>query len=251
MIKRHQLIDSLDSWLLPNNIKDHTVNSLQFEGRELITHIGGAVDVSIETFQKAVEQQIDFLITHHGLIWGGLKQITGIDKQRIHLLCRHDINLYCSHLPLDIHPTLGNNTQLIELLDMTNTQELFFEVGYIGIYHSPISYNDFIEKIKEKISQNITEMPFGKKIIERVAVCSGGAALDINALFEAHTKGVDTFLSGETNSLLYHYAKELGINVICAGHYATETFAIKALLKKINREFQNIKCTFLDLPTNW
>ncbi|SFB67806.1 dinuclear metal center protein, YbgI/SA1388 family [Brevinema andersonii] len=251
MIKRHQLIDSLDSWLLPNNIKDHTINSLQFEGRELITHVGGAVDVSIETFQKAVEQQIDFLITHHGLIWGGLKQITGIDKQRIQLLCQHDINLYCSHLPLDIHPTLGNNVQLIQLLDMTNTKELFFDVGYIGIYNSQISYSNFIKKIRKKISQNITEMPFGKKMIQRVAVCSGGAGLDTSAFFEAYAKGVDTFLSGETNSLLYHYAKELEINIICAGHYATETFGIQALLKKINKKFQNIKCTFLDLPTNW
>lgn len=252
MINRKELVLLLDSWLEPSLIKDYTVNGLQFEGKSNITHIGVAVDVSLKTLQKAGESGVDFLITHHGLIWGGLKKITSFDKKRIQVLCDHNINLYCSHLPLDKHPHLGNNAQIINLLDAQNTLEPFFEVGYYATIDT--DYNILISLIKEKISTKIVEMNFGPQKIDKIAVCSGGAGLDLRALFEAYEKDVFTIISGETNSLYYHYAEELKMNIICAGHYATETFGINALMRKIQKIYSNektIKYIFIDLPTGF
>lgn len=251
MIKRDALVSLLDSWLEPEKIKDNTINSLQFEGKNDVINIGCAVDVSLDTLNLAAQKNIDFLITHHGMIWGGLKKITDIEKKRMEILFTHNINLYCSHLPLDKHPSLGNNISIMNLLNLKNTQEIFFDVGYIGEYEKPISYNNLIIKIKETISNKLIEMPFGSQNIQRIAVCSGGAASNLNAIFEAYAKNADTILSGETNSIMYHYAKELKLNIICAGHYATEVFGVQSLGKKIITLYPTCHYEFLDLPTGF
>lgn len=249
MINRNILIELLDSWLEPQKLKDHTFNGLQFEGKENINHIACAVDVSLETLQKAAELEVDFLLTHHGLIWGGLSKVTSFDKKRIETLCQHQINLYCSHLPLDLHPSLGNNACLIELLEADNTGELFFDVGYYANINT--TYTDLKRKLQEKVSEKIVEMNFGNENIHTIAVCSGGATLDLRALFEAHSKGVHTIISGETNSLYYHYAKELKMNILCAGHYATEIFGVNKTIKEIKKIYPNLKYTFIDFPTGF
>ncbi|MGL4677418.1 MAG: Nif3-like dinuclear metal center hexameric protein [Brevinema sp.] len=252
MISRNELSSLLDTWLDPHKIKDHTFNGLQFEGKESIQHIACAVDVSLETLNKAAELGVDFLITHHGLIWNGLSKITGFDKKRIQVLCDHQINLYCAHLPLDIHPTLGNNISLIKLLGAENTKQIFFDVGYYANIN--INYQELKCLIQSKVSQNIIEMPFGKEKITQIAVCSGGATLDLRALFEAHQQEADTIISGETNSLYYHYAKELQMNIICAGHYATEIFGVNNLnreIKKVYAHLDQMTYTFIDFPTGF
>ena len=252
MINRNELVTLLDSWLEPSKIKDYTFNGLQFEGKETVTHIGCAVDVSLDTLTKAAELGVDFLITHHGLIWGGIQKITSFDKNRIQVLCDHNINLYCSHLPLDIHKTLGNNALLIELLNAKNTEEVFFDVGYYAEINT--TYHQLKKMIQEHISENIVEMNFGPDKIDKIAICSGGATLDLKALFEASDKGVQTILSGETNSLYYHYAKELKMNIICAGHYATEIFGVKAISREIYKKYthqKDITYTFIDIPTGF
>ncbi|MGL4561725.1 MAG: Nif3-like dinuclear metal center hexameric protein [Brevinema sp.] len=251
MLNRDKLVILLDLLLEPQKFKDHTVNGLQFEGKEEIKKIGCAVDVSEEVLQSAADHNIDFLITHHGLIWGGLNKIIGFDKNRLKILFEHNINLYCSHLPLDIHATLGNNAIIINELGMKNTDELFFDVGYIAEYNQKISYLDFKSRIVQKISTKTVEMNMGSSYVQRVGVCSGGAALNLESLFEAHTKKVDTILSGETNSVLYHYAKELQINVICAGHYATEVFGVQAIIKHLQTLYPTYEYMFLDHPTNF
>ncbi|MGL4388451.1 MAG: Nif3-like dinuclear metal center hexameric protein [Brevinema sp.] len=251
MLDQDTLVKTLNEWLEPHKIKDHTFNGLQFEGKKEIKKIACAVDISEEVLQIAIEKKVDFLITHHGLIWGGLKKIDSFDKKRLKILFDHEINLYCSHLPLDIHQELGNNALLIKILGMKNTDELFFDVGYIAEYNEEISYNQFKSKVSNLISPKIVEMNFGPSTIKRVALCSGGAGLDLRALFEAHEKNAHTLLSGETNSLLYHYAKELSINVICAGHYATETFGVRAIISKLQTFYPSLEYEFLDCPTGF
>lgn len=249
MVKRDELVNLLDSWLEPNKIKDATHNSLQFEGKSEINHIACAVDVSLETLEKAQELDVDFLLTHHGLIWGGLSKITSFDKKRIDVLSQHQLNLYCSHLPLDIHPTLGNNACIIELLNAQSTGELFFDVGYYATIDT--TYQELKQLLQEKVSEKIVEMNFGDNKIDKIAICSGGAALDLRALFEAHNKGVHTIISGETNSLYYHYAKELKMNILCAGHYATEIFGVNKTIREIEKVYPNLKYTFIDFPTGF
>lgn len=250
MVSQTELVSLLDTWLEPKKIKDYTFNGLQFEGKKDIYHIGCAVDLSLEILQEAVLLKVDFLITHHGMIWGGLDKIVGFDKKRISILCNHNINLYCSHLPLDIHPKLGNNAIIMDILGLQTTGEIFFDVGYYA--ESSLSYQELINKIKIHISDKIVTMNFGPTEIKKIAICSGGATLDLKALFEASKNGVHTILSGETNSLYYHYAKELSMNIICAGHYATEVFGVQKLMKEVNKIYNNkLHYTFIDFPTNF
>ena len=249
MSNKNEIVQLLDSILSPHQIKDYTYNGLQFEGKDNISHIACAVDVSLETLQKAEEIGVDLLITHHGMIWGGLDRIVSFDKKRLAVLFKNDINLYCSHLPLDIHPKYGNNAILMELLDLKSTNEPFFQVGYFATCQT--TYSELIQKIKTHVSEQLVTMPFGPTTISQVAICSGGATLDLKALTEAYQKGVHTIISGETNSLYYHYAKELSMNIICAGHYATEVFGVQALTKELKNHYPSLKDTFIDFPTGF
>jgi len=232
-----ELVNFLDNILEPKKYKDHTYNGLQFEGKEIIKNIASAVDISYNILQEASNLNIDFLITHHGLIWKGINKIESVNKQRLQLLFQDNINLYCSHLPLDIHPTLGNNACIINLLGLKNTFESYYEVGYFAEYSTSISYNEFKKLINQYISNNLIEMPFGTKNIKRIAICSGGSGLSLDSLFEAHQKGADTILTGETCSILYHYAKELQMNIITTGHYASEVFGVQAILTILKEKF--------------
>ncbi|MGL4366783.1 MAG: Nif3-like dinuclear metal center hexameric protein [Brevinemataceae bacterium] len=252
MVSRNELVSLLDNILLPQDFKDYTYNGLQFEGKEFVSHIACAVDISLEIIKKSASIEADFLITHHGIIWGGLKKICSIDKARLEILFRNNINVYCSHLPLDKHPIFGNNARIIQILNLHSTNESFYQVGYFAEYKNDVSYDTFIKIIKKEISEKLIIFPFGSKHIKRVAVCSGGAALNLESLLEAHQKGADTLLSGETNSVLYHYAQELNMNVICAGHYATEVFGVQAVLNEIQHTYQNqLKYSFIDIPTGF
>ncbi len=244
---RNQLVKTLDTWLEPHKIKDFTHNGLQFEGKTDIKKVACAVDVSLQTLTKAAELDIDFLITHHGMIWGGLNKITSFDKERIQVLCDHQINLYCSHLPLDIHPQFGNNACLIELLGAENTFESFFDVGYYANINT--TYTQLKTLLKQHVSENLIEMNFGDEQIDKIAICSG--ALDLKALFEAHQHGVHHILTGETSSLFYHYAKELKMTVVCAGHYATEIFGVNKINKEIKKTYPSLDITFIDFPTGF
>lgn len=253
MIKRSELVSFLDQLFLDYvNIKDYTFNGLQFEGTENITKIGVAVDFSLEVLQECKKQKIEFLFTHHGMIWGSIDRIIGIEKKRIEFLCSHNINVYSSHLPLDIHPTLGNNAIITQILDAEKTRESFFEVGCFATLKNEISYDNFKKLVKEKISKQIIDMPFGKKFIKKIAICSGGATMNIKAILEAHKNAADIVLSGETSSIIYPYAKELNMNILCAGHYATEIFGVRKILETIAKEYKNsAEYFFLDIPTGF
>lgn len=245
---RKELLHTLDGWLKPSTLADHTVNGLQFEGKGEINKIAFAVDVSLQSIQAACDIQADALITHHGLIWGGLKAIAGVEKQRIALLCEANLNLFCYHMPLDIHPELGNNAVLMKLLGLKRSESIFFEVGYYGECSMP--YPELIQRIRKYVGGQIVEMPFGPKLLRRIAFCTGGGGT-LPALIEAAAGGADTLFTGETSSIPYHHAKELELNIVCAGHYATEVFGVQALQKKLEQEYPSITTSFLDLATCW
>ncbi|MGL5721645.1 MAG: Nif3-like dinuclear metal center hexameric protein [Brevinema sp.] len=245
---RNELTRYFNDRLNPLALKDATVNGLQVEGTNEINAVAFAVDASLETITAAANANADALVTHHGLIWGGLKEISGVDKKRVAVLCEANINLYSFHLPLDIHPTLGNNAVLMDLLGITRTEEIFFGVGYYGT--CDISYHDFLTKVRDVVGSSIQEMKFGSDTIRKIAFCTGGAGT-IDAILEAVRAGADTLFTGETSSLPYHHAKELGLNVICAGHYATEVFGVQALKKDLQSSYPFIHTGFIDLPTGW
>ncbi|MGL5254899.1 MAG: Nif3-like dinuclear metal center hexameric protein [Brevinema sp.] len=245
---RKELENYFNNKLNPKALKDATINGLQVEGKNEINSIAFAVDASLATINAAAEMNADALVTHHGLIWGGMKQIRGVDKKRIAALCSANINLFSFHLPLDIHPQLGNNAVLMDALGITRSEEIFFDVGYYGTCN--ISYADLLSRIQEIVGSSIQEMKFGPDTIHKIAFCTGAAGT-IEALLQAVDAGADTLFTGETSSLPYHHAKELGINIICAGHYATEVFGPKALQQDLQSSYPLIKTEFIDIPTGW
>lgn len=251
-MKRTDVVAFLNELLEPEKIEDSTFNGLQVEGKSDISKIAYAVDSSLQSFKAAVNANADMLIVHHGLIWGGLKKIVGMEKKRIKVLLQNELNLYVSHLPLDFHAQVGNNAQLVKLLGLkTDGTRFYYNTGFYSYYEKELDLSDFKERVAKLTHSELTSMDFGPKTVRKVALCSGGIGSD--SVFEASALGADTILVGEGSaaSLYFHPARELGLNVIFAGHYATETFGLAALQKEVEKNFPEIQNEFLDLPTGW
>ncbi len=248
-VSRDILVAFLDSLLGTSKIKDYSCNGLQVEGTGQIKKIALVVDASMEAYRKTVELGCQMLIVHHGIIWGGIKSITGTVYSQIKYLLDNNINLYASHLPLDLHPQLGNNAGLAKLIGLTSLKPFGLynglEIGFEGKLIKPLSLDNLVHLLCEKLGGECTVLPFGKEKVKSVAVVSGGAAEELD---EAIKKGVDCFITGESSHQNYHAALEAGINVIYAGHYHTEKPGVQALGNAVRGRF-GVQTLFVDIPT--
>jgi dinuclear metal center YbgI/SA1388 family protein len=248
-IEHRKLVSFLDNELrLPEFPKDESANGLQVEGSVTVNKIGLAVDACDYVFQMAAEKNIDFLIVHHGLIWGGIRSVSGVMKKRIKALLDADISLYACHLPLDWHPEYGNNAQLLKVLAIKRMGE-FGEyhgkrIGYWGSLTKELSLKDFVGKVDRILNAKSTTLSFGKKV-KKVGIVSGGGW---SAIYDAEKTGIDTLLVGEPSHSAYTLAEEMKLNVVFAGHYATETVGVKAVGSMLGKKF-GIKTEFIDHPT--
>jgi len=228
--------------------KDESANGLQIEGRNTVHAVGMAVDACAYVFQKAAEKKIDFLIVHHGLVWGGIRSIQGVMKQRIKALLDADISLYACHLPLDWHPEYGNNAELLKALRIKKMGE-FGEyhgktIGYWGRLTNELSLNDFSSRIDRTLHTKTTTISFNKKV-KNVGIVSGGGW---SAIYDAEKTGIDTLLVGEPSHSAYTLAEEMKVNLVFAGHYATETLGVKAVGAMLKKKF-GLETEFMDHPT--
>lgn len=228
--------------------KDESANGLQVEGSAAVIRIGLAVDACDFVFRAAAEKKIDFLIVHHGLIWGGIRCINGVMKQRVRALLEADISLYACHLPLDWHTKYGNNAQLLKALAIKRMGE-FGEyhgkrIGYWGSLTKELPLRDFIGRVDKTLNTKSTALSFGKKV-NKIGVVSGGGW---SAIYDAEKTGIDTLLVGEPSHSAYTLAEEMKLNVVFAGHYATETLGVKAVGDMIKKRF-GLKTEFIDHPT--
>lgn len=240
----------LSDYLLIHDVKDGSWNGLQFQGKEEIQKVGVAVDAGIETFVKAEKENVDFLIVHHGLYWKSIDpSIAGWNKTRIDILSKNNMSLYAAHLPLDRHPDVGNNTGLLNIIGAEKTGEFMVRdgknIGWTGKLDTSKSISEIEEILKKEIGSNPKTLAFGKGKIETVAVCSGGGGYD--GFYEALNISVDLLITGDAIEI-YQTAKDAAMNVIFAGHYATETVGVKLLAKKLEEEFK-LETVFLDTPT--
>lgn len=244
-----KLVSFLDSELsLAEFPKDDSVNGLQVEGRQRVEKVGLAVDACEYTFGRAKKRGVDFLLVHHGLIWGGLKSVRGVTRERIKALLDSDISLYACHLPLDWHPLYGNNAELLRILSVRKMGE-FGEyhgkrIGYWGKTGAVMSVGAFVKLVDKTLKTKSLYFDFKKKV-RNVGVVSGGGW---SAIHDAEELGIDTFLTGEPSHGAYHLAKETGVNLIFAGHYATETLGIKAVGGMLKKKF-GLAVEFIDSPT--
>ena len=226
---------------------DGAANGLQMENSGTVTRLAAAVDASLATVKLAVAAKVDLLIVHHGLFWNSRQPWTGRNYELLRLLVENNLAVYSSHLPLDAHPQLGNNVQLCAALGLKNLKPFFLSHGrHIGFKSATrLSRSDLAGRLAGATGAKPLLLPGGKEVCERVGVVTGGAGADLQQAADA---GVDTFITGEGPHWIYALAEELGVNVFLAGHYATETFGVKALAAELAKKF-SLPWEFLDHPT--
>jgi len=250
MVNVKEIAKYLDEELKVKEIEDHSNNGLQVENSGTVDKVGFAVDANIETFEKAAKAGCQMLVVHHGLIWDGIKYVTGLDYSRVKNLINNDLALYGAHLPLDAHPKYGNNAQLAKLLSLKDIKE-FGEyngsaIGFIGEFSGTLTD---VKKNLEKNDIDTKCWEFGKKDsdeVKKIAIVSGGGMLSIR---EATEVGADLLLTGDASKYsAYSWGKELGLTIIIGGHYKTEVWGVKALMPIIKEKF-NVEVEFIDVPT--
>lgn len=224
-------------------------NGLQVAGRDRVEKVGAAVDASVEAIEAAVDHGVHLLLVHHGLYWDGLRPLTGRSYRRVAPLIRAGTSLYSAHLPLDAHVELGNCSLLLRALGL-DPEERFGSFG-----GAPIGFAARADESREGLRARIAEVvggpvrviDGGPEKVRRVGIVTGAGS---DFVREAAEAGLDTLITGEGKHHAYLDAHEFGVNVFLAGHYATETFGVKALAECVAEEF-GIPWEFLDFPTGF
>ncbi|PSW12683.1 Nif3-like dinuclear metal center hexameric protein [Photobacterium rosenbergii] len=244
-----QLESVLNELLSPHQIKDYCPNGLQVEGKPEVKKIITGVTASQALIDRAIEEQADALLVHHGYFWKGEPaEIRGMKYRRIKALIENGVNLYAYHLPLDVHPTLGNNAKLAELLDIEVLGGLEEgnpnSVAIYGQLAQPLSG----EELAARLSITLHREPLhigdnAPKEIKTLGWCTGGGQDFIEL---AANKGLDAFISGEISERTVHISRELGIHYFSAGHHATERYGIKSLGEYL-ADKHNFDVKFIDI----
>ena len=243
------IVNDCDRMLRTKAIQDYdgAANGLQVANRGHVTRIAAAVDASLATVKLAIAAQADLLIVHHGLFWSPSHPWTGRKYELLRLLVENNLAVYSLHLPLDAHPRFGNNARLCAALGLTKLKPFFLSHGgFIGFQtRQKIPRADLARRLERATGTKPRVIPGGKSVCEKIGVVTGGAGGDLR---QAAAEGVDTFITGEGPHWTYAAAEELGLNVFYGGHYATETFGVKALAAHLSRKFR-LPWTFIDHPT--
>lgn len=248
-MKRTKLVNYLTELLKPFQINDYCPNGLQVEGKSEIKKIVTGVTASQALIDAAIERQADAILVHHGYFWKGEDQtVTGMKKRRLQALLTHDINLLAYHLPLDVHPELGNNAQLGKLLGLTIERPLEpwnkSSVAVKGKLAEPMTATQFASLIEEKLGRTPLVNQAGDHLIKTVAWCTGGGQSFIDL---AASQGIDAYLTGEASEQTIHSSNEQQIHFFSAGHHATERYGVKALGEYL-AETYDLDVEFIDIP---
>ena len=249
-ISLKRLMEKLDDELQPELYRDYCPNGLQVEGKQDIHRIVTGVTACQALIDKAVELQADAIFVHHGYFWKGEDAtITGMKRRRIEALLRHNISLIVYHLPLDGHPTMGNNAQLANLMQWSIEGGMDSSSRPIGNW-GKVGGTQTVEEVSENLRQQLGREPLViesgiARDIRTIAWCTGGAQKMIE---EAHALGVDAYVSGEISESTVHFARENGIHYFSAGHHATERYGVQAVGAWLEQEF-DIEHLFVDIPS--
>ena len=249
MASLDEIVAFLDDELRLSEVPDYpgALNGLQMQGGEEVQRVAAAVDASLPVVKKAVEAGLDLLVVHHGMFWKGARPITGATYEKFKTAMEAGLAIYSAHIPLDVHPVLGNNARLSAALELQDT-EPFFEwkgtrLGIRGIF--PGSLDQLTERVTEVLGSPPHVCAAGSDAAGTVGVISGGGGEFLAAVREA---GIDTFLTGEGPHWSYTEAEELGLNVLYGGHYLTETSGVRALVDLLVEKY-SLDGQFIDHPT--
>ncbi len=245
MIARDKIIEHLSDFLNVDMFTDYCVNGLQVEGSKTIKKIVTGVSVSQRLFQAAIDIQADMIIVHHGLFWKSTPSpfsLTGVLKHRVKQLLDHNINLAGYHLPLDAHPVIGNNAQLIQNMGFSVHDP--FDAGFIAYLETPISSDKLKSRLDSCLPEPSTIFGFKNNTITSLAVISGAGSGGIEQVAQ---KKLDALITGETSEPSIRIAEELGITLYRAGHYNSERLGPIALANHLAKYF-SIPAEFIDIP---
>jgi len=231
---------------------DASANGLQVgPADKTLSRVAFAVDAAVEPIARAADAGADLLVTHHGLSWGGIERVTGRQYERIAHLIENELALYVSHLPLDGHQELGNAAGVADVLGLENRRpfgELGGQhVGQRGLMQAPTTVDELQETLERSLATgdgSVRTLAFGPDEVRDVAIVTGSG---VDWLDEATARGADVLVTGEGKQNVYHEAREAGIHVVLAGHYATETFGIESLAGVVAR--LGLETTVIDCPT--
>lgn len=244
-----QIVTHCDALLRTCEVTDYdgALNGLQVENRGKVSRIAAAVDASPATIRKAIDVGADLLIVHHGLFWSKRHPWTGRNFELLRLLLDNNVAIYSSHLPLDLHPTLGNNALLAAALGFKKTKPFFFTKNqFLGVQMvAAVSRDDLAKRLGRATGSEVKSIPGGPATCRRIGIVTGGAGGELKL---AASEGVDTFITGEGPHWTFALAEELGVNVLYGGHYATETFGVKALAAHLSKKFR-VPWSFIDHPS--
>ena len=248
MIERDELVQFLAQELQIERIKDYCPNGLQVEGKTQIQRLVTGVTASQALLDAALAANADAILVHHGYFWKNeAYPITGIKKKRLQTLLQHDINLLAYHLPLDVHPKLGNNAQLGRLLQAEAISPVVTAepLGVVmqGELAQPCKLSEIATLLESGLQRQVLAHDAGVGPIHRLAWCTGGGQGYIE---QAAAAGAQLFISGEVSEQTIHLSRELGIHFIAAGHHATERYGVKALGEFIASRF-DVEVQFIDI----
>lgn len=244
----NELMTYLDDVLKPHLVKDYCPNGLQVEGKEKINKVITGVTASEALIDAAIDSGADAILVHHGYFWKGENPtIRGMKKTRLKKLLQHDISLIAYHLPIDVHPELGNNAQLASLLNISKVTPLesIAPAGIVmhGQLEPPLDSTSFAKKLKLILQREPLVSSVRTQPIKTIAWCSGGGQNYIDAAAEA---GIDAFFSGEASEQTIHSSREQGIDFFAAGHHATERCGVKSVGESLASHF-DIDVQFIDI----
>jgi dinuclear metal center YbgI/SA1388 family protein len=246
-----KIVAAMNAELRVAEIPDYpnALNGLQVANRSgTVRKVAAAVDACLPVVRKAVEADVDLLIVHHGLFWPGLQRFEGAAFEKLQLAVENNLATYSAHIPLDVHPRLGNNVRLAKAIGLAGTRPFFSWKGISLGLRAEVDCERarLREIVRHAVGGGRVHLaPGGPARVRHVGILTGGAGAEVA---QAASEGIDTFITGEGPHWSYTLAEELGVNLIYAGHYATETFGVRALASWLGRRFK-LPSTFIDHPT--
>ncbi len=249
-MNRTELTTYLDNYLRIAEIKDYGPQGLQLEADNTeIKRIALAVDVAPPIIAEAAKWNADMLLVHHGILWRDVERIAGGLGARVRQLLSSGINLYAAHLPLDAHPQVGNNAILGQMFGLTEIEwwgsAYGTPLGVVGELAAPIPLAQFTKQVDSALDTHTRTLKGGANTVRKLAILSGFGA---DRVAEVAELGADTYLTGETSHQNFYAAYDHGLNVVFAGHYATETVGVQALGTHLSEKF-GLETQFFDFPT--
>jgi dinuclear metal center YbgI/SA1388 family protein len=254
-VRLRDVVSFLDDTLAIGQFRDFGVNGLQVEGAPQVDRVVTGVSANLELITRAAELRAQLLVVHHGLVWGGgIERVTGALARRLALLLEHRISLAAYHLPLDAHSRLGNNVGLADAIGLGPTRGTFGEVrgialGMSGSWPEPLARDEALGRIGATVLGGAAPrfvFPFGPDAVRLVGLCTGAAS---DLLPAAAAAGCDLFITGELAERAGDLARELGITLVAAGHYATEVFGPRRLADELGMNFPGLQASFVPVPT--